>query len=73
MPLYAYRCAAGHRWEEFRKIADRATDQACPTCGADGWWVYSPPAVSNSSNGTLASLGHDLYPARTPRRAEQEA
>lgn len=73
MPLYEYRCGRNHVWDEFRRIHDRGDSVVCPVCGERGQWRYSPPVVSNASNQTLASIGHDLFPSRTPRREEAEA
>jgi len=35
MPTYEYRCPAGHQFEVFQRISDKA-EAACPECGRAG-------------------------------------
>lgn len=44
MPLYEYRCAAGHEYEKAEPF-DAPTDRPCPRCGRSSRRQISLPAV----------------------------
>lgn len=44
MPIYVYRCSAGHKFDRYLRIADLDTPQACE-CGAEAARQVCAPAV----------------------------
>ena len=50
MPLYEYRCAAGHRYEKIQSFS--APEQLeCPKCGLIGERLLSAPAIQFKGSG----------------------
>lgn len=75
MPLYAYRCPKGHRFDA-RKSVEERDSAACPRCSRSGQrqratfavnWNGLPP-----SRGGIAPLVSDFADERN-RRARMEA
>lgn len=50
MPLYEYKCEAGHRFEKIVKFSDPPL-QACPECGAKVEKLLSSPAIQFKGSG----------------------
>src|SRR5438105_6260050 len=50
MPLYEYKCDAGHRFELIRRFSDPPLE-TCPTCGAPVKKLFSSPAIQFKGSG----------------------
>ncbi len=50
MPIYEYRCANGHEFEEFQNMSDDPVTE-CPQCGAEVERVFNPIAVHFKGSG----------------------
>src|SRR5947208_16884480 len=50
MPLYEYKCDAGHRFELIRRFSDPPLEK-CPTCGAPVHKLFSSPAIQFKGSG----------------------
>jgi putative FmdB family regulatory protein len=51
VPVYAFECAPCGPFELIRSIGERSTPAPCPTCGAEGRRVYSPPGLTRTPAG----------------------
>jgi putative FmdB family regulatory protein len=50
MPIYEYRCAKGHTFEEMQRMTDDPLD-TCTVCGAPVQRVFHPVAVHFKGSG----------------------
>lgn len=77
MPLYAFRCSEGHRFERFVKLANFASPQACE-CGAPSQRLIVAPAVHSDAidpirgadgkmHDSMASYRRSLTPGGNPQ------
>lgn len=57
MPLYEYECEGGHRFEEFRSMAER-NNVDCPDCKRAVHIVPSAPGLIREAH-TFTTVGHD--------------
>lgn len=74
MPLYAFKCACGHEWDESRLVADRNRPTPCPMCRAEGVRILVPPTIhgfTEYADENLSAEG-DAKPYVVKSRADRE-
>jgi hypothetical protein len=63
MTRYEYADAAGHRWDEERRVSARHDPATCPACGAAGAKQMSVPTIhwAPGTHPVTGTSWHDLY------------
>lgn len=72
MPVYAYRCAAGHDCEQLRPLGAPSPPEGCPTCGEPLRKRYGRVAVRYETWGFGATDSLVRDPGRKDFRALRE-
>lgn len=69
MPLYEYKCQAGHRFDAFLKLADYDKPQTCK-CGAEATKLLSAPMFSVDFPAYQSPTTGKWITSRTERRED---
>lgn len=74
MPIYSYRCEHGHKFDELKPLADRATCE-CPECGVTAQQVITPVRLDYLAMGVSASLptAYDKWAKMHEQAARRES
>jgi len=67
MPTYAYRCSPCGDFDVTKSMQETSTAEACPTCGAPGRRLFSPPLVRRVTPGLSRALSAQERSASAPR------
>jgi putative FmdB family regulatory protein len=69
MPLYSFRCSAGHRDTRFAKIADRDAPCTC-ACGQSLTRLFDAPAIRPEISEYLSPVTGQPISSRAQRRED---
>lgn len=72
MPLYEYKCAKGHKFDRFLKLADWDSKQVCE-CGSEAIKQLSAPAVQVDFPAYVSPGTGKYITSRTQRREDLKA
>lgn len=68
MPLYAYQCAAGHRFERLLPLARYAEPQVCELCNMPAEKILTPVMVRGDYAGYTCPITGDWVEGRKAHR-----
>ena len=66
MPIYAFTCAACGPFDVARGVAEAGAPAACPSCGARGRRVFTPPGLARLATPVRGLLESEEKSAHAP-------